>query len=623
MKSGDSGAVIKMRTIMNDAHLKLLKAYATTRDAEAFASIADAYRDLVYSVCLRVLGNPADAEDVTQACFVTLARRAGEVRSSVAGWLHARATALSLTYLKRERNRRLREREYASHRPEESAEPNWEQIAPEVDQALLELPEDLREILVAHFLQRKAQVSIAEEMGLSTPTVCRRIKAGIDALRSKLAARGVVASVAVLEVALQGHALSPAPETLAATLGKLAMAGIRTRTAVPRRATFALAGAVIVATVAGGVALTMYQAPPRGGAGVSTVSKPTSVVLRNLRPMVNWNLGQNYQINGYLQFQMECLGESREYDYWFFSGVGGDNLTQVFTADTSKWCHSLSQIDFSPDFAKTLYDAVGYDFVYVTEQQFNADRTRYVGELMKCIDRGIPVIAKETGSSTRTKDKVQEFSLLVGYEESGGQFLFVEGDSTKPYKVPTNQHVSYLFVIPGAKKQAPPLADVYRRAVLNIPALLTRPRKGDVSFGGKAFDAWAEHLLAEDYADLEEDNQPPWRQHTTYVCIVATNGSCRHFLDRAEQLCPDLPFIRDVNKEYAEMGRLWKDEMDATGGSFNITKQTLRNKEAKKPIAEFIRRYAACCDRIVEIYRANGYTSVPDRAPGGAAFHAR
>lgn len=599
---------------MNDTHLELLKTYAATRDAEAFASIVDAYRDLVYSVCLRVMGNPASAEDVTQACFVTLARRAGEVRSSVAGWLHARATALSLTYLKRERNRRLREREYASHRPEESEEPNWEQIAPEVDQALLELPEDLREILVAHFLQRKAQVCIAEEMGLSAPTVCRRIKAGIEALRSQLATRGVVASVAVLEVALRDHALSQAPETLARGLGKLAMAGIAAPAAASRMAGFVLAGAVIVAAVAGGVALTMHQAPPRGGTGVSTVTKPTRVVLRNLHPMVNWNLGQNYQINGYLQFQMECLGESKEYDYWFFAGVGGDNHTQVFTADTSKWCHSLSQIDFSPDFVKTLYDAVGYDFTYVTEQEFNADRPRYIEELVRCIDRGIPVIAKETGSSTRSK--VQEFSLLVGYEDSGSQLLFVEGDSTKPYKVPTNQNVSYLFVIPGAKKQAPPLAEVYRKAVLSIPALLTRPQKGDVYFGREAFDAWAKHLLAEDYAGWtneqldEKGNLPLWRLHTTYVCIVATNGSDRHFLDRAEKLCPDLPFIREVNKEYAEMGRLWKDEMDATGGSFNITKETIRNKEAKRPIAEFIQRYVACCDRILDIYRANGYASI-------------
>lgn len=352
--------------------------------------------------------------------------------------------------------------------------------------------------------------------------------------------------------------------------------------------------------------LTRVPAQETTAKGTTAVTEPTSVILPNLRPMVTWDKGENYQINGYLAFQMECLGESKDYDYWFFDGVGGDAFTQVFTSDTSKWCHSLSQIDFSPEFAKTLYDAVGYDFAYVTEKQFNANRPRYLAELVKCIDRGIPVVAKETASSTRAK--AQEFSLLVGYEDGGDQLLFVEGDSTKPYKVPTNQNVSYLFVIPGAKKKAPPLADVYRKAVLNIPTLLTQPQKGDVSFGREAFDAWAKHLLSEDYAGWTDEQLDIWTLHTTYVCIVATNGSCLHFLRRAVELCPDLKFLPDVTKEYAEMGRLWSKEMDATGGSFNITKQTLRSKEAKRPVAEFIGRYTACCDRILEIYQANGYS---------------
>ena len=28
--------------------------------------------------------------------------------------------------------------------------------------------------------------------------------------------------------------------------------------------------------------------------------------------------GQNYLFNGCMEYMMECLGESKEYDYWFF-----------------------------------------------------------------------------------------------------------------------------------------------------------------------------------------------------------------------------------------------------------------------------------------------------------------
>lgn len=79
--------------------------------------------------------------------------------------------------------------------------------------------------------------------------------------------------------------------------------------------------------------------------GTTAVNKLTSALLPNLRPMVTWEKGQNYQVNGYLEFQMECLGESTDYDYWFFAGVCGDIHTQVFSAGAERCPHSLSQID--------------------------------------------------------------------------------------------------------------------------------------------------------------------------------------------------------------------------------------------------------------------------------------
>ena len=355
------------------------------------------------------------------------------------------------------------------------------------------------------------------------------------------------------------------------------------------------------------------------------MNKPTSALLPNLRPMAVNDRGQNYTVNGYLEFQMECLGESKDYDYWFFAGVSGDAHTQVFTADTSKLCSYLSQIDFSPEVAKKWYDAVGYDFTMVTEQQFNADRPRYVGELMEFIDRGIPVIAKHTTGD----DAFDEFWLLLGYEDSGRQLVFVTdnepGAETKHRRVPTNQQVHYVFILPGAKKKAPSLAEVYRQAVLDIPTLLTRPKQDEVSFGRGAFEAWADHLLAEDYAGWTDEQLDFWKLHTSYVCILATNGHCRAFLDRAIKLCPDLPFLSDVSREYAEQYRREGSEglagqLQAVGGSFNITKETLRNKEAKQPIADVLRRYVDLSDRIVEIYRKNGYGPV-QTARGGINDH--
>jgi len=84
----------------------LLQRYAQRRDAEAFKELTARYAGLVYGTCLRVLGNPADAEDVAQECFLELARKAGAIRASLPGWLHALARSRAVDLARREATRR-------------------------------------------------------------------------------------------------------------------------------------------------------------------------------------------------------------------------------------------------------------------------------------------------------------------------------------------------------------------------------------------------------------------------------------------------------------------------------------------------------------------------------------
>ncbi|MGH9360533.1 MAG: RNA polymerase sigma factor, partial [Thermoanaerobaculia bacterium] len=113
----------------------LLEDWRTRRDAEAFNEIVSRHADMVFATCKRILGNEADAEDVAQECFLQLARGAGEVRTSLAGWLHCLARHRSLDWKKRELRRRRREELHArlAAGPRGSG---WEAVRPWVDEAI-------------------------------------------------------------------------------------------------------------------------------------------------------------------------------------------------------------------------------------------------------------------------------------------------------------------------------------------------------------------------------------------------------------------------------------------------------------------------------------------------------
>ena len=126
---------------MPDANdMDLVREYAARNSEPAFETLVRRHVSLVYSVALRQAGNPAQAEEITQAVFLILARKAARLRPDTVlpGWLHETARFASASFLRGEHRRQRREQEayVQSKLQESSADPAWEQLPPLLDEAI-------------------------------------------------------------------------------------------------------------------------------------------------------------------------------------------------------------------------------------------------------------------------------------------------------------------------------------------------------------------------------------------------------------------------------------------------------------------------------------------------------
>src|ERR1700753_748375 len=106
----------------------LLRRYAENHSNEAFAALGTRHVNLVYSVALRQVGNPHQAEEITQAVFIILAKKAGQLRheQALTSSLFQTTRLTANNFLRSEFRRHQREQEaYMQSNLNESAGETW------------------------------------------------------------------------------------------------------------------------------------------------------------------------------------------------------------------------------------------------------------------------------------------------------------------------------------------------------------------------------------------------------------------------------------------------------------------------------------------------------------------
>jgi RNA polymerase sigma-70 factor, ECF subfamily len=175
-----------------------LVARARAGDLAAFNALVDQHQGQVYGVCLRMLGQPAAAEDAAQETFISAWRSIGRLRGDrFAPWLLRIAANVCTDELRRRKRRpgvSLEDEldaggfQPADPDPSPEAATLSNELRRTIDGALAQLGEEQRLAVILSDIEGLDYQEIAEVMGTSLGTVKSRLSRARAQLRQLLLA---------------------------------------------------------------------------------------------------------------------------------------------------------------------------------------------------------------------------------------------------------------------------------------------------------------------------------------------------------------------------------------------------------------------------------------------------
>jgi len=206
---------------------QLLAEFVRNESEAAFAALVTRYVNLVYSTALRFAGNPHHAEEITQAVFIILARKTGKLsqRIVLSGWLYQTTRLTAANFVKGEIRRQHREQE--AYMQSTLTEPNaaaWQQLAPQLDEAMGRLGETDRNAIVLRFFENKTAQEVGAALKLTEAAAHKRTSRALEKLRKFFAKRGVDSTAATIAETISANSVQAAPVALAKAVNAVAIA---------------------------------------------------------------------------------------------------------------------------------------------------------------------------------------------------------------------------------------------------------------------------------------------------------------------------------------------------------------------------------------------------------------
>ena len=167
------------------------------RDQSAFSQLYDTTSRLVYGLILRLVRDPAVAEDISMEVYMQVWRTAASYetsRGSVNAWLITVARSRAIDWIRSSKARFDQQKQTLEDAPElkdTKADPEAHVLntdrASVVRKALDHLPVDQRQLIELAYFSGLSQTQMAEQLALPLGTVKSRVRLGMTRLRELLA----------------------------------------------------------------------------------------------------------------------------------------------------------------------------------------------------------------------------------------------------------------------------------------------------------------------------------------------------------------------------------------------------------------------------------------------------
>jgi len=169
-------------------------------DQDAYAEIVEIYKDKIFQICFRILGNRHEAEDIAQEAFLRayININSFNIDLKFSSWLYRIATNLCIDRIRKKKPDYYLDAEVAgtdgltmySQIPADTRLPEDDveslELRETIQREISKLPEKYRTVIVLKYIEELSLNEISEILDLPLGTVKTRIHRGREALRNQL-----------------------------------------------------------------------------------------------------------------------------------------------------------------------------------------------------------------------------------------------------------------------------------------------------------------------------------------------------------------------------------------------------------------------------------------------------